>query len=109
MRALIFDPFAGISGDMILGSLVDLGLSASWLEDFVASTGLPDIRVVTSRVDRRGISCARVQFELPPQHAHRHLAHVLEIVEKTPAVPEVKAGAAAAFRRGRRDLRPAAG
>lgn len=83
---------------MILGSLVDLGLPARWLEDFVASVGLPDIRVVTSRVDRRGISCARVQFELPPQHSHRHLSAVLEIIEKSPAAAEVKAAAAAAFR-----------
>ncbi len=99
MRALIFDPFAGISGDMILGALVDVGLPPAWLEGFVASLGLGEARVVVERAVRRGIACGRVHFELPEQHAHRHLQHVLEIVEASAASPAVKQQASAVFRR----------
>jgi len=100
LRALIFDPFAGISGDMILGALVDVGLPAAWLESFVAGLGLgEDVRVVVERADRRGIACGRVRFELPVQHAHRHLRNVLEIVNGCTAAPGVKARATDAFNR----------
>ncbi len=99
MRALIFDPFAGISGDMVLGALVDLGLPAAWLEEFVARLGLGDVGVVVERANRRGIDCGRVHFELPPQHAHRHLRHVLQIVESSGASAAVKARAGDVFRR----------
>jgi uncharacterized protein (TIGR00299 family) protein len=99
LRGLIFDPFAGISGDMILGGLVDLGLDPDWLKQFVASLGLGDLRVVTERTLRSGISCARVRFELPEEHAHRHLRHVLEIVDQAAAPPEVKATAGRIFTR----------
>lgn len=98
MRALIIDPFAGISGDMFLGALVDLGLSAEWLRDFVASLGLPG-EVVVERADRSGIACGRVRFELPHEHAHRHLSDVLEIIEGSGAAPEVREIAGRAFRR----------
>lgn len=99
MRGLIFDPFAGISGDMILGALVDLGLGDDWLESFVHELGLGDIGVAVERVDRSGIACRRVRFELPEEHAHRHLRHVLEIVDRSSAPAEVKATAGAVFRR----------
>ncbi|MBX6363051.1 MAG: nickel pincer cofactor biosynthesis protein LarC [Gemmatimonadetes bacterium] len=99
MRGLIFDPFAGISGDMVLGALVDVGLPVAWLEGFVASLGLEGVGVVVERVNRRGISCAQVRFELPHEHAHRHLRHVLEIVDATAAPAPVRARAAEAFRR----------
>jgi uncharacterized protein (TIGR00299 family) protein len=48
---------------------------------------------------RRGISCGRVAFDLPHEHAHRHLRHVLEIVDRTPAADSVKARAAGCFGR----------
>ncbi len=99
MRGLVFDPFAGISGDMILGALVDVGLEPDWLKAFVASLGLGDIRVEIGREMRQGIACGRVRFELPHEHAHRHLHHVLEIVDRATAPDEVKTTAAAVFRR----------
>jgi uncharacterized protein (TIGR00299 family) protein len=98
-RALVFDPFAGISGDMTLGALVDLGLPADWLRAFVDSLGLHGVGVRAERAMRRGISCGRVAFDLPHEHAHRHLRHVLEIVDRTPAADSVKARAAGCFGR----------
>jgi pyridinium-3,5-bisthiocarboxylic acid mononucleotide nickel chelatase len=99
MRALIFDPFAGISGDMMLGALIDLGLEPEWLESFVASLGLPDVRVEIGRTSRRAIACGRVTFDLPHQHAHRHLRHVIDIVDRSPASGVAKVRARDAFTR----------
>ncbi len=98
-RALLFDPFAGISGDMTLGALLDLGLSGEWLRDFVAQLGLGDITVHTERANRRGIDCGRVRFDLPHEHAHRHLRHVEEIIDRCNAPERAKQRAREAFRR----------
>ncbi len=97
MRGLIFDPFAGISGDMTIAALLDLGLPLEWLQDFVRGLGLADIRVDAERVSRRGIACHRLVLELPHEHAHRHLSHVVRIIEGTGAAPEVKERAVRAF------------
>jgi uncharacterized protein (TIGR00299 family) protein len=95
---LIFDPFAGISGDMLLGALVDLGLPGGWLSDLVDSLGL-GASVVVERADRSGIACGRVRFELPEERTHRHLADVLEIMARADLTPPVRERAGAVFRR----------
>lgn len=98
MRALIFDPFAGISGDMILGALVDLGLPGDWLRQLVSTLDIPG-RVVVERANRSGIACGRVRFDLPHEHVHRHLGDVLAIVDRTGLPEEVRERAGAVFRR----------
>lgn len=97
-NALIFDPFAGISGDMILGALVDLGLSAEWLSEVVSSLDL-GARVTVERADRSGVSCGRVRFDLPTERAHRHLKDVLSIVEGSGLGEPVIERASAVFHR----------
>ncbi|HEX6693259.1 MAG TPA: nickel pincer cofactor biosynthesis protein LarC [Longimicrobiales bacterium] len=97
-RALIFDPFAGVSGDMTLAALLDLGLSESWLREFIASLGLGDIGVAVTRVNRKGIDCAHIVFDLPHEHAHRHLRHVVEIIDRSRAPERAKERAKDAFR-----------
>lgn len=84
---------------MILGGLVDLGLDPSWLKEFVTSLGLGAVDVEIDRTMRSGISCARVRFVLPEEHAHRHLRHVLEIVDRAETSPEIKERAGEIFRR----------
>jgi pyridinium-3,5-bisthiocarboxylic acid mononucleotide nickel chelatase len=88
MKALIFDPFAGVSGDMTVAALIDLGLPVDWLQQFIAQLGLGDVRLVHERVNRRGISCAHIRFELPEQKAHRHLRHIVEIIDRA-NMPEI--------------------
>ena len=99
MKGLIFDPFAGIAGDMILGALLDLGLESEWLSGFVAGLDLEGVRVETGHVDRRGIRCATVRFDLPAEQPHRHLRHVLAIIEGAPASEGVRHRARAVFER----------
>jgi len=96
---VIFDPFAGISGDMTVAALLDLGLEEAWLHEFVASLGLGDVQVRIQRVDRCGISCVHVAFITPPEQTHRHLRHLLEIVDRSPASPRARAWTTEAFRR----------
>ncbi len=97
MKILIFDPFAGISGDMTLSALLDLGLDAEWLRQFIAGLGLGEVGVTIERARRRGIDSARIAFELPHEHAHRHLRDVVEIIQHSAASDVTKARAIEAF------------
>jgi pyridinium-3,5-bisthiocarboxylic acid mononucleotide nickel chelatase len=97
LRGLIFDPFAGISGDMTVAALLDLGLPLEWLQRFVAELKLGDVRVGSERVSRKGIAATRLLLELPHEHAHRHLHHVVKIIEGTGVAAEVRDRAVHAF------------
>ncbi|CAN5704988.1 nickel pincer cofactor biosynthesis protein LarC [soil metagenome] len=96
-RALVFDPFAGISGDMILGALLELGLPLPWLQEFVRSLELGAIEVGAERVQRKGIASTRLVLSLPHEHAHRHLSDVVRIIEGTGVASEVQERAVHAF------------
>jgi pyridinium-3,5-bisthiocarboxylic acid mononucleotide nickel chelatase len=99
MSLLIFDPFAGISGDMTLAALLDIGLEEAWLRDFVRDLGIGPIDVHVERVNRRGIRAPHIRFEYPPEHAHRHLRHVVEIIDRCNTSDRVRELARDAFRR----------
>lgn len=99
MSMLIFDPFAGISGDMTLGALIDLGLDEGWLRQFIQHLGTGPVDVHIERVNRRGIRAPHIRFEYPEEHAHRHLRHVIEIIDGCNADDRVKDLARSAFTR----------
>jgi uncharacterized protein (TIGR00299 family) protein len=95
--ALIFDPFSGVSGDMTLGALLDLGLPVEWLRSFVNGLRVAEIGVESERVMRCGIACTRLVLTLPHEHAHRHLRDVVEIIDGAGVAPTVRDRAVAAF------------
>jgi uncharacterized protein (TIGR00299 family) protein len=59
MRIAYLDCFAGISGDMFLGALLDLGVDPQVLHDAVSSLNL-GASLKIERVDRSGISCTKI-------------------------------------------------
>jgi len=64
LRIAYFDCFAGISGDMFLGALLDAGLDAEVLSAELARLRLDGYRLEFKRVDRAGIQAARFEVIL---------------------------------------------
>jgi len=93
----ILDPFSGISGDMTLGALVDLGLSAEWLTSLPQRLGLDGVTAHVTDVRRAGLACKKVDFTIPPQPHGRHLSHIRKILDGSGAPPDVRDRADAAF------------
>jgi pyridinium-3,5-bisthiocarboxylic acid mononucleotide nickel chelatase len=65
-KILYFDCFAGASGDMVLGALIDAGLPLEDLEAALGSLMIPGYRLSADRVLRSGLSATkfRVHEEL---------------------------------------------
>jgi uncharacterized protein (TIGR00299 family) protein len=97
MTIAILEPFSGISGDMTLGALVDLGLNQDWLRSLPTRLGLDGVKVSIERVRRAGIDCGRVEFDIPTQPHGRHLNQIQEIVQRSDAPLSVKTRANDAF------------
>jgi len=80
-RLAYLDCASGISGDMTLGALVDVGVDLKQLNEAVASLGLPGCRLVATQVQKRGFRATQVTVEYEPEHAHRHLSQIVAMIE----------------------------
>jgi uncharacterized protein (TIGR00299 family) protein len=66
---------------MVLGALVDAGVSLEKLNDAIGSLGLPGCRLVGSEVRKRGFRACQVTVEYEHEHVHRHLDHIRAMIE----------------------------
>lgn len=91
-RILYYDCFAGISGDMNLGALVDLGVPAGHLEKELARLNIEGFRLEVNRDIRKGISGTKVTVvvENPENEKHRHLRHIEELIHKSSLSESIK-------------------
>jgi uncharacterized protein (TIGR00299 family) protein len=73
MKILYFDCFSGISGDMTLAALVDLGVDKDLLIGELQKLNLPGWKVEFSKVTKHGIGASQVDVILEePAHSHSH-------------------------------------
>lgn len=82
MRIAYLDCASGISGDMMLGALIDAGVEFSRIERAVDSLQLPGCRMVVEATKRRGFRATKVSVQTQPEHAHRHLHHIVDIIDR---------------------------
>lgn len=103
------DGAAGISGDMTLGALVDVGVPVERLREGLASLRMTGWSLEASRVTKGGIAATRVHVETGDDHDHHH-AHdddrhgrswpeIRTIIESSALPPRAKDAALATFRR----------
>jgi uncharacterized protein (TIGR00299 family) protein len=99
MRIAYFDCFSGISGNMILGALLDAGLEGSQLESELARLGLGGYQLVVEPVWRKGLRGTLVDVRTAEQQAHRHLHQIETIIEGSDLPAEVKSTSLTIFHR----------
>ena len=99
MRTLYFDCFAGASGDMILGAMVAAGVDPHALNGQLSLLGVQGYAIDFQTVDRCGISATYAHVQTAPEHAHRHLSDILEIIYNSRLTDGVKDRAAKIFSR----------
>jgi len=99
MNLLYFDCFAGISGDMTLGALIDLGAPQKYLMQELAKLGIPGYSLHVGRVQRSGITARRVQVKISHhEHHHRTFKDIEKIIAKSPLHAGIKERSLAVFR-----------
>ncbi|MFC1553179.1 nickel pincer cofactor biosynthesis protein LarC [candidate division KSB1 bacterium] len=83
MKAAYFDCFAGVSGDMILGALIDLGLIVEELDELLRSVGLDSFELKAERTNKKGFNSINFTVTVEHSHHHRKLNDILSIVDKS--------------------------
>ena len=100
MKIAYFDPFSGASGDMILGALVDAGVSSRVLRQELRKLRLDGFSISARRVERGGLGAIKVTVRAKPgDHGHRHLADILDIIAEADLPEGDRAKASAVFGR----------
>ena len=76
------DCFSGVSGDMLLGTLVDAGLSLEDLRSELAKLSLSGYQIDAKKTQRAGLAATQVTVTLAEAaQPHRRLSDILALIE----------------------------
>lgn len=85
MTILTFQPFSGASGDMLVGSLIDLGADASIVRELMEAAANAEVEIL--EVKKSGIRATRVKVVTEEKPlAYRKLMDVLQSCEMSPPI-----------------------
>jgi hypothetical protein len=90
MRIAYFDCASGIAGDMVLGALVDCGADLAAIQTGVESLGLPDVKISAAEVRRKGFRGLKIEIQYAAEQKHRHLHHIIEMIDAGKLTPRAK-------------------
>lgn len=81
MKIAYLDCLSGVSGDMMLGALVDAGADLGTIQSGIDSLGLPSCRLEAQEVKKKGFRALQVNVVHEPEHKHRHLHHITGMID----------------------------
>jgi hypothetical protein len=100
MKIAYFDCFSGASGDMILGSMFDAGLSPRLFKEELKKLRITGIRLKIKKVLRGGISATQVVVEGRGEtRSHRNLKEMVRIIDRSQLETDVKEKSKDIFKR----------
>jgi len=93
LRVAYFDCYSGISGDMILGALFDLGVDPGIIRKALKTLDLKGYKLKTSQVKRGLIAGTKVQVSLTKSRHSHHPARKYSDIKKLIADSDLSATA----------------
>ncbi len=90
MEIAYFDCFSGISGDMILGSLIDLGLDIEYLKNEFKKINISGYEINVIKTKKNDISCIKVNITVKDKQKHRSLKEINALIDKSELNLEIK-------------------
>jgi len=92
MKTAYFDCFSGISGDMIIGALLDLGLDINFLDKELKKLNLKNYEIQSKKIVKNGIAATKFDVSIKHEHNHeeRNLKEINEIIKKSKLDNEIK-------------------
>jgi pyridinium-3,5-bisthiocarboxylic acid mononucleotide nickel chelatase len=81
MKILCYECFSGISGDMNLGAMIDLGIDKTYLIKELNKLNIKGWELIAEKDQRHGIQGTKVTVrQTRHEHAHRHLSDIEKII-----------------------------
>jgi uncharacterized protein (TIGR00299 family) protein len=93
-RIAYLDCFAGLSGDMLLGALVDAGWPLERLQAVVDTLGMDGVRVQAETVSKHSLAGTQVSVLAPEAQPLRHPADLAALIEQADLPASIRARAA---------------
>ena len=83
MSSLYFNCRSGVSGDMVVGSLLDLGISAEYLSAELGKTGLEGYSIDAKGVSKSGVRATKFTVVQEAVQPSRHLPEIHRIIDES--------------------------
>ncbi len=92
LKILYYDCFCGISGDMNLGAMADIGVDTEYIKSELSKLSISDdFEVVFNKSEKKGISGTKADVILKKhEHPHRHLKDVYKIINDSDLNENIK-------------------
>jgi len=91
MKIISYDCFSGISGDMNLGAMIDLGVEKSFLIGELNKLNVKGWELEVIKDQRHGITGTKVTVkQTRHEHAHRHMSDIEKIINDSELENPVK-------------------
>ena len=92
-----FDCFSGISGDMTLGALIDLGVPLEWLKNQLRRLPLENFDLRVTSTHRNGIQAKLVDVAVIDKGDSRNFSQIRNLIDNSPLTEGVKSTSRAIF------------
>ena len=99
MKTAYLDCFSGISGNMLLGALLQAGLEEDALRRTLAVLPVSGVRLEIKKVSARGLAALQVRVHVDQDQPHRHLRDIKELLQASTLADPVKQRSLAVFTR----------
>lgn len=81
MKTLFFDVVSGASGDMILSSLIDIGVPLDYLRTQFAKLAIPGFTIDIEKQKRSGITASHLKLSWDSPKVYRHIYQIQSLIE----------------------------